>query len=128
MAWCSSSSLSEGALPSVFTSVESDLYVITELEDDDERKPETDEPSLGSFDRMMDQSKGWRQTFCAVYSGYDARAGQRRRRTRHLDHNHSQELWAAGGRRDLELDYAETGIADHDGLLSRWVGGTGSPR
>jgi hypothetical protein len=30
----------------------------------------------------------------------------------HLD----QTRWAAGGRRDLELDDAESGIADQDGL------------
>ncbi|UQD69566.1 hypothetical protein JEY40_26560 [Bradyrhizobium japonicum] len=36
-----------------------------------------------------------------------------------LDHNHSQERWAAGGRRDLELDGAESGIGDLDGLLEQ---------
>ncbi|WP_369723646.1 hypothetical protein AB8Z38_06705 [Bradyrhizobium sp. LLZ17] len=36
-----------------------------------------------------------------------------------LDHHHSQERWAAGGRRDLEQDHAESGIADHDGLLEQ---------
>jgi hypothetical protein len=35
------------------------------------------------------------------------------------DHYHSQELWAAGGHRDLEEDLAESGIADHDGLLEQ---------
>ncbi|MGK7057088.1 hypothetical protein AB4853_11480 [Bradyrhizobium sp. 1050_B9_N1_2] len=36
-----------------------------------------------------------------------------------LDHHHSQERWAAGGRRDLELDHAESGIGDLDGLLEQ---------
>ena len=36
-----------------------------------------------------------------------------------LDHYHSQERWAAGGRRDLEQDNAESGIADQDGLLEQ---------
>jgi hypothetical protein len=36
-----------------------------------------------------------------------------------LDHNPSQEYWATGGRRDLEEDLAESGIADHDGLLEQ---------
>ncbi|OSJ16832.1 hypothetical protein BST63_10600 [Bradyrhizobium canariense] len=36
-----------------------------------------------------------------------------------LDHHHSQERWASGGRRDLEQDHAESGIADHDGLLEQ---------
>jgi hypothetical protein len=36
-----------------------------------------------------------------------------------LDHNHSQDRWAAGGRQDLELDGAESGISDLDGLLEQ---------
>lgn len=36
-----------------------------------------------------------------------------------LDHHHSQERWAAGGRRDLEQDHAGSGIADRDGLLEQ---------
>jgi hypothetical protein len=36
-----------------------------------------------------------------------------------LDHHHSQERWAAGNRRDLELDHAESGIGDRDGLLEQ---------
>jgi hypothetical protein len=36
-----------------------------------------------------------------------------------LDHNHSQQRWAAGSRRDPELDPAESGIGDHDGLLEQ---------
>jgi hypothetical protein len=33
-----------------------------------------------------------------------------------LDHRDSQELWAIGNRSDRELDDAESGIADQDGL------------
>ncbi|MEY9592264.1 hypothetical protein ABIA06_004555 [Bradyrhizobium yuanmingense] len=36
-----------------------------------------------------------------------------------LDHNHSQQRWAAGGRSDLEQDHAESGIGDLDGLLEQ---------
>jgi hypothetical protein len=36
-----------------------------------------------------------------------------------LDHNHTQEEWAAGGRRDLEEDLVESGIGDVDGLLEQ---------
>ncbi|MCP1931782.1 hypothetical protein [Bradyrhizobium elkanii] len=36
-----------------------------------------------------------------------------------LDHHHSQEVWAAGDRRDLEMDLAESGIADLEGLLEQ---------
>ena len=36
-----------------------------------------------------------------------------------LDHNHRQEHWAAGDRRDREQDPAESGIGDLDGLLEQ---------
>jgi hypothetical protein len=36
-----------------------------------------------------------------------------------LDHNHSQEEWAAGGRRDIEEDLAESGIGDFEGLYEQ---------
>jgi hypothetical protein len=41
----------------------SDDYVTRELEHEDgnDELPGHDEPSLGGFDRMMDQSKSWRQ-------------------------------------------------------------------
>jgi hypothetical protein len=44
----------------------------------------------------------------------------------HLD----QTRWAAGGRRDLELDDGDSGIGDHDGLLEQvgqpdWQGARG---
>jgi hypothetical protein len=49
-----------------------DDYVSQELEDDDDRElVGDDEPSLGSFDRMADQSKGWSQTFGEQISGPD---------------------------------------------------------
>lgn len=41
---------------------QSDPYVMNELEDDDEREPVGDEePSLGGFDRMTDQTKSYCQ-------------------------------------------------------------------
>jgi hypothetical protein len=42
---------------------QSDLYVMTELENDDEREPEPDEPSLGSLDRTLDQVR-WAMGSC----------------------------------------------------------------
>lgn len=77
----------------------SDPYVMTELEDDisadleDDSPAEDDDPA--EDDGSVEPSLG------------------------SLDHNHSQERWAAGGRRDLEQDHAESGIADHDGLLEQ---------
>jgi hypothetical protein len=88
--------------------------------------PEDAEPSLGSFDRMINQEKAWRTVDrnpdIYGWSGgvdnelddcdYEPSLGS-------LDHDHhpNQERWAAGGRRDIELDDAEaSGIGDHDGL------------
>lgn len=36
-----------------------------------------------------------------------------------LDGKLDQTAWAAGGRRDLELDGAESGIGDYDGMLEQ---------
>jgi hypothetical protein len=86
--------------------------------------PEDDEPSLGSFDRMIDQEKSYRDVNRNpdVYgwsSGVDNEQDD-------CDHEPSlgsvgdvhfnQERWAAGDRRDLEVDGAESGIGDADGL------------
>lgn len=102
---------------------QSDPYVMTELEDDDEREDGGDaEPSLGSFDRITDQEKSNRQvsTWC-LPPGSDLEHDDcdREPSLGSLDHNHSQERWAAGSRRDLEGDSAESGIGDHDGLLEQ---------
>ena len=35
------------------------------------------------------------------------------------DSHFDQTNWAAGGRRDLELDGAESGIGDYDGLMEQ---------
>jgi hypothetical protein len=44
-----------------------DPYVVNELEGDDDREEVGDrEPSLGSFDRMINQEKSYRQAFCAA--------------------------------------------------------------
>lgn len=52
---------------------QSDEYVMTELEDGDEREDVGDsEPSLGSFDRMTDQTKSWRQGGLWEIPGTDA--------------------------------------------------------
>ncbi|MGY3366228.1 hypothetical protein ACVWZL_003353 [Bradyrhizobium sp. GM2.4] len=77
----------------------SDPYVTTELEDDisadleDEDPAEDDDPAEN--DLNDEPSLG------------------------SLDHYHSQERWAIGGRRDLEDDPTESGIGDHDGLLEQ---------
>jgi hypothetical protein len=52
---------------------QSDTYVMNEREDDDDREEVgDDEPSLGSFDRMTDQSKSWRTQSTWAFPAVDA--------------------------------------------------------
>ena len=84
-----------------------------------------EEPSLGSFDRLTDQEKSWRQYRQASHD-VDAEQDDADAEPAlgSLDQHDDQGHWADGGRRDLELDGAESGIADHDGLLEQvGVGG-----
>jgi len=74
----------------------SDIYVMNELEPEDE----DDDSELEEDDPAEDDGSS------------EPALGS-------LDCHHSQERWAAGGRRDLELDDAETGIGDLDGLLEQ---------
>jgi hypothetical protein len=101
----------------------SDEYVTTELEDDDDREDGGDtEPSLGSFDRMVNQEKSWKRSlFIPVDQGADMEcdAADDEPSLGSLDHNHTQEEWATGDRRDHEKDDAESGIGDTDGLLEQ---------
>jgi hypothetical protein len=70
----------------------SDEYVMTELEDDAELEEVGDsEPSLGSFDRMLNQDKSYAQRFGEFIPSVDA-----------------------------EFDAAESGIADEDGLCEQY--------
>jgi hypothetical protein len=70
----------------------SDEYVMTELEDDSELEEVGDrEPSLGSFDRMLNQEKSYAQSFGEFIPSVDA-----------------------------EQDGAESGIADEDGLREQY--------
>src|ERR1700753_1451015 len=51
----------------------SDEYAMTELEDDDDREEVGDTgPSLGSFDRMVNQEKSYRQACGEFCPGADA--------------------------------------------------------
>lgn len=101
----------------------SDPYVLTELEDDDDREEVGDgEPSLGSFDRVTNQEKSWRGNGVAdVDAELDAADEEPALGSIdcHSPEQRSQEHWAAGGRRDLELDDAESGIGDIDGVLEQ---------
>jgi hypothetical protein len=102
----------------------SDPYVATEIEDDGDDEDGGDaEPSLGSFDRMTNQEKSYRETFYAVYSGPDAEQDDADAEPSLGSigmHAHSdQENWAMGDRRDVEQDPAESGIGDFDGLAEQ---------
>jgi hypothetical protein len=101
-----------------------------ELEDSIDDNPHDDEgeaePSLGSFDRMADQSKAWRQTEGELC--YSADAEQDDADSEDSDPAEpslgslerqewaDQERWGFGDRRDLEQDDGESGISDQDGL------------
>lgn len=88
--------------------------------------PEDAEPSLGSFDRMIDQDKSYRAVVrnpdvFGWPSGadneqddcdYEPALGS-------SDQHDDQTAWADGGRLELELDGAESGIGDADGLLEQ---------
>ncbi|MCK1578572.1 hypothetical protein IVB03_02980 [Bradyrhizobium sp. 168] len=83
--------------------------------------PEDAEPSLGSFDCLMNQDTSWRTVHGEFIAGPEAEQDDCdiEPSLGSLDHNHSQERWAVGGRRDLENDGAESGIGDYDGLLEQ---------
>jgi hypothetical protein len=88
-----------------------------ELEPEDEADDSELEPSLGSFERVVDQSKAWQQRgeFC---SGDDAEQDNADAEPSlgSVGHMHfNQDNWAAGKPNDCELDGAESGT-DRDGL------------
>jgi hypothetical protein len=93
-----------------------------ELEPEDEADDSEAEPSLGSFERVVDQSKAWRQRgeFC---SGNDVEKDEADAEPSlgsvggmHFD----QKNWASGKPNDRELDGAESGIGDEDGLQEQY--------
>ena len=109
-----------------------------EREPDDEADDSEAEPSLGSFDRRLDQSKAWQQTAGELCFSIDAERDD-------ADHEDSdpaepslgsvgdvhldQERWAYGNSRDLGQDEGESGVADQDRLdeqvpfaTGRWWG------
>jgi hypothetical protein len=96
-----------------------------EREPDDEGDDSEIEPSLGSFDRTMDQSKAWRQSAGELCFSIDAEQDDADNEDSDPaepslgsvgDVHFDQERWAHGNSRDLEQDDGETGIADQDGL------------
>lgn len=84
---------------------QSDSYVMTELEDDVSAELEDGgdaEPSLGSFDRMTDQTKSWRQGRLCEIPGIDAEQD---------DSDREDD--------DPAEDSEPSGIGDRDGLLEQ---------
>jgi hypothetical protein len=104
------------------------IRFLDETDNHMEREPEDEgdeadaEPSLGSFDRMTDQGKAW-QTRGSLWA-FPVEDGEQDDADAEpalgsLDGQSNQTAWAAGDRRDLELDPTESGIADLDGLLEQ---------
>ena len=73
------------------------------------------EPSLGSFDRMSDQIKAWQGGNYDVDAELD-KCDDEPSLGSVGDMHFNQGRWAAGNRRDLEQDDAESGIGDADGM------------
>ena len=92
-----------------------------ELEPEDEADDADAEPSLGSFDRMTDQSKAWQQrsTWPSPVVDAEQDTADDEPALGSLDQHDNQERWAASNRRDVEQDHAESGIGDWDGLLEQ---------
>jgi hypothetical protein len=105
---------------------ESDDYAMTELEDDDSCLLEDggdSEPSLGSFDRMVNQERSYRKIVGEFGAALDAEQDD-------SDLEPSlgscdppmwggdQTHWAAGSRDDRERE-DDTGIGDMDGSLEQ---------
>jgi hypothetical protein len=80
-----------------------------EREPEDEADDSELEPSLGSFDRVVDQSKAWRQRgeFCSGNDAEQDDADAEPSLGSLGNHHPDQERWAAGGGRDLELTTAK---------------------
>ena len=78
-------------------------------------------PPCGSFDRMLNQGKAWQQRSLYAYPAIDGEHDHADDEPSlgSLDHNHSQDRWAVGGRRDLEEDLSNSGIADFEGLYEQ---------
>ena len=89
-----------------------------ELEPEDEADDSELEPSLGSFDRVADQSRAWQQrgAFCSGDDAERDEADAEPSLGSVGDMHFNQENWAAGKPNDHELDGAESGIGDQDGL------------
>jgi len=89
-----------------------------ELEPEDEADDSEMEPSLRSFELVVDQSKAWQQRgeFCSGDDAEQDEADTEPSLGSTGDLHFNQENWAAGKRDDRELDGAESGISDQDGL------------
>jgi hypothetical protein len=93
---------------------------MTELEEEDDREEVGDtEPWLGSLDRRKDQTR-W-GAGCTDDAELDKSDDEQALGSIHCHspEHRSQEQWAAGDRRDLDQDSAESGISDYDGLLEQ---------
>jgi hypothetical protein len=107
----------------------SDEYVMTELEEDNELEETGDsEPSLGSFDLMINQEKSYRGGAYEVDAELDIADDEPNLGASEHYHPSNQSFWAFGSSDDREddagdnpeHDEAEGGIADEDGLREQY--------
>ncbi|MGX1110564.1 MULTISPECIES: hypothetical protein [Bradyrhizobium] len=105
------------------------IRFLDDTDDHMEREPDDDEPWLGWLEGRSSAWSGGSGDDRELDGADDEDGGDTEPSLGSLDHDQSQEVWGAGGRRDLERDPAESGIGDRDGLLEQvgtedyWRGG-----
>lgn len=98
---------------------ETDNHMSVDDEDGGDTEPDThDEPSLG-FLEMTNQERISQGGTDYWFIDRELDNSDDEPCLGSLDHYHSQECWAVGGRRDLEEDLSESGIADFEGLYEQ---------
>lgn len=114
---------------------ETDGYTGNELESDDADFEDDGggEPSLGSFDGLLNQTKAWRTPLVSADADTELDDCDREpslATPEDMNGSQDQRLWEYGCRKDLEddagsnpeLDPGESGIADLDGMREQWAG------
>jgi hypothetical protein len=84
---------------------QSDPYVMTELEEEEDREPVGDEePSLGSFDQVTNQEKSYLTGYCEVDAELDTADDEPSLASTAAHERDNQERWTEGNVDDREGD------------------------